>query len=118
MLRTHNCGELSLENLNNEVTLSGWVGNKRELGPFLFIMIYDRYGQTQVVFNDPDMVAEAKKVGLEDVIQVTGTVIDRGDNRTDKYSTGDIEVDVSMMNLVQAPQHRDFMGHVVLKPDP
>ncbi len=100
MLRTHNCGELSLENLNNEVTLSGWVGNKRELGPFLFIMIYDRYGQTQVVFNDPDMVAEAKKIGLENVIQVTGTVIDRGDNRTDKYSTGDIEVDVTSFKVL------------------
>lgn len=99
-MRSHNCGELSLTDLKSEVSLSGWVTSKREFGPMLFIMLSDRYGQTQVVFNNPLLVEEAKKLSLEDVISVKGVVIDRNDNRTDKYSTGAIEVEVGEFTLL------------------
>ncbi len=92
MFRTHDCGELRLDNVNESVTLSGWVSNKREMGPFLFMVLYDRYGETQIVFEDSKIIEEAGKCSLEDVVQVTGFVRDRGDNRTDRYKTGDVEV--------------------------
>ncbi|HNT27329.1 MAG TPA: OB-fold nucleic acid binding domain-containing protein, partial [bacterium] len=91
-MRTHTCGELRLTDAGKSATLSGWVVSKREFGPFIFIMLWDRYGQTQVVFEEPLLVEEAKKLSLEDVVRVEGFVRDRGDNRTDKYETGAIEV--------------------------
>jgi len=101
MLRTHNCGELNLKSVAKEVVLSGWIGNKREAGgSLMFIMLYDRYGQTQLVIEDEAIVEKAKKYSLEDVIQAKGVVRDRGDNRTDKYSTGDIEVVISDVTLL------------------
>ncbi len=99
-MRTHTCGELRLAHAGTGATLAGWVVSKREFGPFVFCMIWDRYGQTQVVFEDPLLVEEAKKLSLEDVVTVEGFVRDRGDNRTDKYETGAIEVKVSSLTLL------------------
>jgi len=99
-MRTHSCGELRLEEVGKEVTLAGWIVSKRELGPIVFAMLWDRYGQTQVVFEEPSLVEEAKKLSLEDVVQVKGTVRDRGENRTDKYPTGAVEVVVNTLTLL------------------
>ncbi len=102
MLRTHNCGELSLDKLGVSVKLCGWITHKREFGPILFLMISDRYGMTQVVINDPTLVEKCKKMSAEDVIQVQGIVIDRNENRTDKYPTGAIEVEAKEVTLLNS----------------
>ena len=95
--RTHNCNELRIENINETVTLMGWINNIRPFGGALFIDIRDRYGNTQLVFQDekdPKLKARASELRYEDVIAVTGVVISRGENKTDKVPTGDIEVEV------------------------
>ena len=102
MLRTHTCGELSLADLDKKVTISGWITQKRELGPILFLIISDRYGITQAMIEDPELVEKAKRFSLEDVVTLTGTVIDRKENRTDKYSTGAIEIDTSAITLLSS----------------
>ncbi|HOB71878.1 MAG TPA: OB-fold nucleic acid binding domain-containing protein, partial [bacterium] len=61
MLRTHTCGELCLNDLGKEVVIAGWITQKRELGPILFLIISDRYGMTQVAFNDPALVDTARR---------------------------------------------------------
>ena len=100
MMRTHTCGELRLADAGKSATLSGWIVSKREFGPFVFIMLWDRYGQTQVVFEEPLLVEEAKKLSLEDVVRVEGFVRDRGDNRTDKYPTGVVELKAAVLTLL------------------
>ncbi len=100
MLRTHTCGDLRLEQAGQKTVLAGWVVSKREFGPFVFVILWDRYGQTQVVFEAPDLVEAAKKLSLEDVVQVEGTVRDRGENRTDKYPTGAVEVVADRVTLL------------------
>jgi aspartyl-tRNA synthetase len=102
MLRSHNCGELSLKDLDLNVKLSGWITHKREFGPILFIIVSDRYGITQVVINDPELVEKCKKLSVEDVVAVSGKVIDRKENRTDKYSTGEIEVEAEAVTLLNS----------------
>ena len=102
MLRTHTCGELSLADLEKEVTINGWITQKRELGPILFLVISDRYGITQAKLENPDLVEKAKRFSLEDVVSLTGNVIDRKENRTDKYSTGDIEISTKEIKLLSA----------------
>lgn len=108
MLRTHTCGELCLNDLGKEVVIAGWITQKRELGPILFLIISDRYGMTQVAFNNAELVEKAKKLTLEDVVTVKGKVIDRGDNRTDKYSTGCIEIDATELTLLNSSKPMPF----------
>ncbi|MGI6394131.1 MAG: aspartate--tRNA ligase [bacterium] len=108
MLRTHTCGDLRLTDVGKEVSISGWITQKRELGPILFLIISDRYGFTQAAFNSPALVEKAKKFTLEDVVTVKGKVIDRGDNRTDKYPTGSIELDVSEITLLNNSKPMPF----------
>ncbi|MCK5809074.1 aspartate--tRNA ligase [bacterium] len=100
MLRSHSCGELRLENLNNEVTLAGWITGKREFGPILFLVISDRFGETQIVCESKTMVKQGAALSLEDVVAVSGVVRDRGDNRTTKITTGDIELRASSITLL------------------
>ncbi|MCE2821164.1 MAG: OB-fold nucleic acid binding domain-containing protein [Saprospiraceae bacterium] len=79
MYRSHNCGELRLANLNQEVTLSGWAATIRDKGALLWIDLRDRYGITQLVFDEnytaPELFEIARSVGREFVLQATGTVI-------------------------------------------
>ena len=80
MLRTHNCGELNLINIKQEVVLTGWVQKTRDLGGMTFIDLRDRYGITQLAFNidiNPEFCTNARKLGREFVIQVNGIVIER-----------------------------------------
>ena len=75
MLRTHTCGELDINNIGEEVQLSGWVQKNRDLGSMCFIDLRDRYGVTQLAFNtnlDDKLFQEAKKINREFVIQITG----------------------------------------------
>jgi aspartyl-tRNA synthetase len=94
MYRTHTCGELSVAEAGEKVTLAGWVQRSRDLGGMTFIDLRDRYGITQVVFNmetDAGLCMMARKLGREYVIRVTGTVAERS-NKNPKLATGDIEI--------------------------
>jgi aspartyl-tRNA synthetase len=102
MLRTHTCGELRLSDANKEVTLSGWVQKSRDLGGMTFIDLRDRYGITQLAFNedvDKEMNARARSVSREFVIQVSGTVIER-ESKNKNNPTGEIEILVKEFKIL------------------
>ncbi|MRT94752.1 aspartate--tRNA ligase [Ancylomarina sp. 16SWW S1-10-2] len=94
MYRTHTCGELRIQNVKETVTLSGWVQKARNLGGMTFVDLRDRYGITQFVFDmetNPELCAQARKLGREFVVAITGTIHERL-SKNSKMSTGDIEV--------------------------
>lgn len=102
MLRTNTCGELRLEDVNKEVTLCGWVQKSRDLGGMTFIDLRDRYGLTQLVFNldwDSNLCKQARALGREFVLQITGTVIER-ENKNKNTPSGDIEIKVSVLTIL------------------
>lgn len=102
MYRTHNCGELNISNVNQSVTLSGWVQTSRDFGGLSFIDLRDRYGVTQLAFNetvDSKIITEARLLNRESVIQVEGTVVKREKKNTD-LKTGDIEIMVSSISIL------------------
>lgn len=102
--RTHNCGELRLEQAGQTVTLNGWVNNWRDHGGLAFIDIRDRYGMTQVVFDpvtSPDIHELARTLRSEHVISVTGTVAPRLEGkRKESLATGDIEVKATQLTVL------------------
>lgn len=98
MYRTHNNGELRLQDVNSEVTLCGWVAKRRNFGALVFIDLRDRYGITQLVFNE-DIATQISDVRNEYVLQVKGTVVERKD-KNPKLETGEIEVVVSEVKIV------------------
>ena len=90
--RTHNCGELRMENVGQTVTIAGWMENMREVGQnFAFIIVRDFYGTTQVVVDTEEMFKTFKEINKESTVQVTGTVRER-DSKNSKIPTGDIEI--------------------------
>jgi aspartyl-tRNA synthetase len=97
MLRTHTCGELRSEKIGKRVTLSGWVQKIRDKGGMIWIDLRDRYGITQLVFDEgktPQTIVEkARTLGREFVIQAEGLVIERF-AKNDGLPTGDIEIAV------------------------
>ena len=102
MYRTHNCGELNISNVNQSVTLSGWVQTSRDFGGLSFIDLRDRYGLTQLAFNetaDSKIITEARLLNRESVIQVKGTVVEREKKNPD-LKTGDIEIMVSSISIL------------------
>ena len=102
MYRTHTCGELRMEHVGKEVTLAGWVQRSRKMGAMTFIDLRDRYGITQLVFNedtDAELCAQANKLGREFVIQVVGTVNERY-SKNKNIPTGDIEIIVNELNVL------------------
>lgn len=104
MYRTNTCGELRLSDAGKTVTLAGWVQRSRKMGGMTFIDLRDRYGITQLVFNEEDnaaLCAEANKLGREFVIQATGTVNERY-SKNSKMPTGDIEIIVSGLRVLNA----------------
>ena len=110
MYRTHNCGELRITDVNKVVTLAGWVQRSRKMGGMTFIDLRDRYGITQLVFNeevDAALCEEANKLGREYVIQVTGTVNERF-NKNKNIPTGDIEIIVNKLNVLNAAMTPPF----------
>ena len=98
MYRTHNNGELRLQDVNSEVTLCGWVAKRRNFGALVFIDLRDRYGITQLVFNE-DIATQISDVRNEYVLQVKGTVFERKD-KNPKLETGEIEVVVREVKIV------------------
>lgn len=110
MYRTHNCGELRLSEVGQSVTLCGWVQRTRKMGGMTFVDLRDRYGITQLVFNeetDAALCAQANKLGREYVIQVTGTVNERY-AKNDKMPTGDIELLVDSLTVLNASEVPPF----------
>lgn len=102
MFRTHTCGELRISDINKVVTLSGWVQRTRKMGGMTFVDLRDRYGITQLVFNDAinaELCDAANKLGREFVIQITGEVNERS-NKNANLPTGDIELIVSELNIL------------------
>jgi len=97
--RTHTCGELNKSNVGHEIHLNGWISKSRDLGGLIFIDLRDRYGKTQVVFNEENQIDAfntAKKLGLEDVIGIKGIVVARPEEAINKgIDTGEIDVEVS-----------------------
>ena len=104
MYRTHNCGELRIQDAGKTVTLSGWVQRLRKMGGMTFVDLRDRYGITQLVFNEEtnaDLCARANKLGREYVIQVTGEVNERF-SKNDNIPTGAIELIVDELVVLNA----------------
>ena len=91
MYRTHNLGELRIEDINKEVELSGWIQRIRNLGGMIFIDLRDQFGITQIVINDEKMQEQVKNVPTESCIHISGKVVERS-SKNPKMPTGDIEV--------------------------
>ena len=111
MYRTTTCGALRLGNVGEQVTLAGWVQKARRMGGMTFIDLRDRYGITQLVFNEAvvgeALVAEAEKLGREYVIQIVGTVSER-ENKNPKLPTGDIEIAVASLRILNPSEVPPF----------
>ncbi len=102
MLRTHNCGQLSKDNVNDTVTLTGWVDSARPLGKIAFINLRDRYGTTQIVLKG-DLAERTEDITRESVVQIKGTVQARSDkNVNPDMSTGEIEVGAEELEILSA----------------
>ena len=109
MLRTHNCGELRIVNVSNIVTLTGWVQKIRDKGGMIWIDVRDRYGITQLIFDEgksnTKILELARTIGREFVILAEGEVIERV-SKNDKIDTGDIEIfvhDLKILNKSKVP---------------
>ena len=110
MYRTHTCGELRITHVGESVTLAGWVQRSRKMGGMTFIDLRDRYGITQLVFNeetDAALCERANKLGREYVLQVKGVVAERY-SKNDKMPTGDIEINVTELNVLNASDTPPF----------
>ena len=104
MFRTKTCGELRLSDTGQIVTLAGWVQRVRKMGGMTFVDLRDRYGITQLVFNEEvnaDLCESANKLGREYVIQITGTVNERS-NKNKNIPTGEVEIIVSELNVLNS----------------
>lgn len=103
MLRTHTCGELRLQNVEEKVTLTGWVQRVRDKGGMIWIDLRDRYGITQLMFEEgktPEaLVQKVRGVGREFVLQVQGIVVERY-SKNDKIPTGEIEIAVEELDVL------------------
>lgn len=110
MYRTHTCGELRIEHIGQSVTLSGWLQKSRDLGGMTFVDLRDRYGITQLAFNEADnaeLTARARKLGREFVIRVQGEVIERA-SKNKNIPTGEIEIKVTELTLLNASKLPPF----------
>jgi len=110
MYRSKTCGELRLTDVNREVTLAGWVSKIRKMGGMTFIDLRDRYGITQLSFNQEvnhDLYDKANKLGREWVVQITGTVKERS-SKNSHIPTGEIEIIASELNVLNASKTPPF----------
>jgi aspartyl-tRNA synthetase len=111
MYRTHTCGELRISHVGQEVTLSGWAQTVRDKGYMLFIDLRDRYGVTQLLFNEdissPELLAKAREVGREFVLQAKGKVAERT-SKNDKIPTGEVEIEVTELTILNASKVPPF----------
>jgi aspartyl-tRNA synthetase len=110
MYRTHNCGEINIQHVGEQVVLSGWVQKSRDLGGMTFVDLRDRYGITQLVFNmeaNADLCREARKLGREFVIRAEGKVAERS-NKNPQMPTGEIEILVSRLDILNSSRVPPF----------
>ncbi len=110
MLRTHTCGELNMAHVGSNVVLTGWVQRSRDLGGMSFVDLRDRYGITQLVFNNETSAAlyeSSRKLGREFVIMVAGKVSERS-NKNPKMPTGDIEITVEKLDILNESKTPPF----------
>ena len=110
MYRTHTCGELRLSHIGQQVTLAGWVQRVRRMGGMIFVDLRDRFGITQLVFNqetNADLCAQANELGREFVIQVQADVAERS-NKNKHIPTGEIELLVSTMRVLNTSETPPF----------
>lgn len=110
MYRTKTCGELNIANVNETVTLAGWVQKARKMGGMTFVDIRDRYGITQIVFNEDintELCGQANKLGREWVIQVTGKVAERS-SKNKNIPTGEIEIIAEKLTILNTSEVPPF----------
>ena len=110
MYRSKTCGELRLANAGEKVTLAGWVQRLRKMGAMTFVVLRDRYGITQIVFNnevDEALCEAANQLGREYVIQLTGTVAERS-SKNANIPTGDIEIIAEKLNVLNKSEVPPF----------
>lgn len=111
MYRTHTCGELRIEDRQKEVTLSGWVQKIRDKGFMIWVDLRDRYGVTQLIFDEErtpkEMMDKASRLGREFVIQATGEVIER-ESKNPNMPTGDVEILVKELTILNAAEVPPF----------
>ena len=108
--RTHNCGQLRITDVGSTVRLSGWTQRVREMGGMVFIDLRDRYGITQLKFDqdiNESLVSQAKGIGRESVLQIDGVVIERSSKNT-KIPTGEVEIEVSDLKILNASKTPPF----------
>lgn len=110
MLRTHNAGELRAEHINEEVVLCGWVQRIRDKGHMLWVDLRDRYGITQLIFEEEHkvLIEQARSLGREYVIKASGEVIERA-SKNPQLSTGDIEIKVTALEVLNASKLPPFL---------
>ncbi len=110
--RTHTCGDLNSRNKGDTISLCGWISKSRDLGGLHFIDLRDRYGKTQIIFNEDinkDVFDRIKKLGLEDVIGITGTVVSRPHDAVNKkIATGEIDVEVTDLYIFNESEPPPF----------
>ena len=97
--KTHSCGELRIENVNQKVKIAGWIQKIRNLGGMIFIDLRDEDGITQIVINDEKMQESAKEYNTESCISVEGTVVERS-SKNPKMPTGDIEIFANQIEIL------------------
>lgn len=111
MYRSHNCGQLRASDITKKVTLAGWVQKSRDKGFMIWVDLRDRYGITQLIFDEDrtskEMMQQAQKLGREFVIQVEGEVIERA-SKNPNIPTGDIEILVSKLNILNTAKLPPF----------
>lgn len=112
MFRTNTCGELRIGDVNKEVVLAGWIQRTRDKGSMLWIDLRDRYGITQLFFDEgkssPELIEQARKLGREFVIQIEGKVIERV-SKNPKLPTGDVEIFVERLEILNTAKLPPFL---------
>jgi len=111
MLRSHTCGELRISNAGETVTLCGWVQRVRDKGGLIWIDLRDKYGITQLLFEEgstsSELINAATSLGREFVIKVSGEVVERV-SKNDKIPTGDIEIRVTALDVLNKAKTPPF----------
>lgn len=112
MLRTHTCGELRIQDVHQNVSLSGWVQRVRNKGGLIWVDLRDRYGVTQLIFeegsSDKSLLEKAASLGREFVVQAKGTVLERT-SKNDKMTTGEIEIKVESLEILNSSKVPPFI---------
>lgn len=112
LMRTHSCGELTSDHVGKEVTLCGWVNKSRDLGGLYFIDIRDKFGLTQLAFDEYAKELSTLKTSLESVIKITGTVRTRPESAVNKNMlTGEVEVSVKEFEVLSHANEVPFLPH-------